>query len=44
MSKKLPALRSDKEAENFLGQDLSDYISAENSLRTRSNSNPSRRP
>ncbi len=30
MSKKLPALRSDKEAENFLAQDLSDYLSAEN--------------
>ena len=30
MSKKLPALKSDKEAENFLAQDLSDYISAEN--------------
>ncbi len=30
MSKKLPALKSDKEAENFLDQDLSDYISAEN--------------
>ena len=30
MSKKSPALKSDKEAENFLAQDLSDYISAEN--------------
>jgi predicted DNA binding CopG/RHH family protein len=30
MSKKLPAFKSDKEAENFLDRDLSDYISAEN--------------
>ncbi|MGB8683874.1 MAG: BrnA antitoxin family protein [Candidatus Binatus sp.] len=30
MSKKLPAFKSDKEAEKFLDQDLSDYISAEN--------------
>jgi predicted DNA binding CopG/RHH family protein len=30
MSKKLPVLKTDKEAENFLDQDLSDYISAEN--------------
>src|ERR1700676_2845738 len=30
MSKKLPAFKNDKEAENFLNQDLSDYISAEN--------------
>ncbi len=30
MSKKLPALRSDKAAEDFLDRDLSDYISAEN--------------
>jgi predicted DNA binding CopG/RHH family protein len=30
MSKKLPVFKSDKEAENFLDQDLSDYISAEN--------------
>ena len=30
MSKKLPVLKSDKEAEDFLEQDLSDYISAEN--------------
>ena len=30
MSKKLPALKSDKEAENLLEQDLSAYISAEN--------------
>jgi predicted DNA binding CopG/RHH family protein len=30
MSKKLPVFRNDKEAENFLEQDLSDYISAEN--------------
>jgi predicted DNA binding CopG/RHH family protein len=30
MSKKLPMFKSDKEAENFLDQDLSDYISAEN--------------
>ena len=30
MRKKLPVLKSDKEAENFLDQDLSDYISAEN--------------
>jgi predicted DNA binding CopG/RHH family protein len=30
MSKKLPAFKTDKEAENFLDQDLSDYISAEN--------------
>jgi predicted DNA binding CopG/RHH family protein len=30
MNKKLPALRSDKAAEDFLAQDLSDYLSAEN--------------
>lgn len=30
MSRKLPALRSDKEAEQLLDQDLSEYISAEN--------------
>jgi predicted DNA binding CopG/RHH family protein len=30
MSKKLPAFKNDKEAEKFLDQDLSDYISAEN--------------
>jgi predicted DNA binding CopG/RHH family protein len=30
MSKKLPVFKTDKEAENFLDQDLSDYISAEN--------------
>ena len=30
MSKKLRAFKSDKEADNFLDQDLSDYISAEN--------------
>jgi predicted DNA binding CopG/RHH family protein len=30
MSRKLPALRSDKEAEDFLAHDLSDYLSAEN--------------
>jgi predicted DNA binding CopG/RHH family protein len=30
MSKKLPVLRSDKEAEDFLEQDLSDYIEVEN--------------
>ena len=30
MSKKLPALRSDKAAEKFLDKDLSEYISAEN--------------
>src|SRR5208282_4790243 len=30
MSNKLPALRSDKEAEELLGKDLSEYISAEN--------------
>ncbi len=30
MSKRLPALRSDKEAEELLDKDLSDYISAEN--------------
>jgi len=30
MSKKLPALRSDKEAEELLDQDLSKYIRAEN--------------
>ena len=30
MSKKLPALRSDKEAERLLEKDLSEYISAEN--------------
>ena len=29
MSKKLPVFKTDKEAENFLDQDLSDYISAE---------------
>jgi len=29
MSKKLPALKSDKEAEDLLDQDLSDYLSAE---------------
>lgn len=29
MSKKLPALKTDKEAEDFLDRDLSDYISAE---------------
>jgi predicted DNA binding CopG/RHH family protein len=30
MSKKLPALRSDKEAEELVDKDLSEYISAEN--------------
>jgi len=30
MSKKLPVFKNDEEAENFLDQDLSDYISAEN--------------
>jgi predicted DNA binding CopG/RHH family protein len=30
MSKKLPAFKTDKEAEDFLNQDLSDYISTEN--------------
>jgi predicted DNA binding CopG/RHH family protein len=30
MSKKLPVFKTDKEAENFLDQDLSDYLSAEN--------------
>ena len=30
MSKKLPVFKTDGEAENFLDQDLSDYISAEN--------------
>jgi predicted DNA binding CopG/RHH family protein len=30
MSKKLPVFKTDKEAEDFLDQDLSDYISAEN--------------
>ena len=30
MSKKLPVFKTDKEAENFLNQDLSEYISAEN--------------
>ncbi|MGD0073216.1 MAG: CopG family antitoxin [Candidatus Binataceae bacterium] len=30
MSKKLPALRSDKEAEKLLDKDLAEYISAEN--------------
>jgi len=30
MSRKLPALRSDKAAEDFLDRDLSGYISAEN--------------
>jgi predicted DNA binding CopG/RHH family protein len=30
MSKRLPVLKSDREAENLLDHDLSDYISAEN--------------
>ncbi len=30
MSKRLPVFKSDEEAEAFLEQDLSDYISAEN--------------
>src|SRR5580704_19035903 len=30
MSRKLPAFKTDKEAEKFLEQDLSDYISADN--------------
>jgi predicted DNA binding CopG/RHH family protein len=30
MSKKFPVFKNDKEAEEFLDQDLSDYISAEN--------------
>jgi predicted DNA binding CopG/RHH family protein len=30
MSKKLPVFKIDKEAEDFLEKDLSDYISAEN--------------
>ena len=30
MRKKLPAFRNDREAEAFLDQDLSDYISADN--------------
>jgi predicted DNA binding CopG/RHH family protein len=29
-SRKLPIFKNDREAENFLDQDLSDYISAEN--------------
>jgi predicted DNA binding CopG/RHH family protein len=30
VSKRLPVFKSDEEAEAFLGQDLSDYIAAEN--------------
>jgi predicted DNA binding CopG/RHH family protein len=30
MSKKLPVFKTDREAETFLDQDLSDYLSAEN--------------
>jgi predicted DNA binding CopG/RHH family protein len=30
MSRKLPVLRSDKEAEDLLNRDLSDYIEADN--------------
>jgi predicted DNA binding CopG/RHH family protein len=30
MSRKLPVFKTDREAETFLDQDLSDYISAEN--------------
>jgi len=30
MSRRLPVLRSDEEAEKFLERDLTDYISAEN--------------
>ncbi len=30
MSKNLPVFKTDKEAEGFLDQDLSDYITAEN--------------
>jgi predicted DNA binding CopG/RHH family protein len=30
MSKKLPVLKSDRAAEKFLDQDLSDYLSADN--------------
>ena len=30
MKKKFPVLKSDKEAEAFLDQDLSDYLNAEN--------------
>ena len=30
MSRKLPAFKTDREAEKFLEQDLSDYISADN--------------
>ena len=30
MKKKLPVFKTEEEAENFLEQDLSDYISAEN--------------
>jgi predicted DNA binding CopG/RHH family protein len=30
MSKKLPVFKTDKQAEAFLDQDLSDYISADN--------------
>lgn len=30
MSRKLPAFKSDEEAEDFLDQDLSEYIAAEN--------------
>jgi predicted DNA binding CopG/RHH family protein len=30
MKKKLPVFKTDKEAEDFLGRDLSDYLHAEN--------------
>jgi predicted DNA binding CopG/RHH family protein len=30
MSRKLPVFKSDREAEQFLDQDLSDYLSADN--------------
>jgi len=30
MSKKLPVIKTDRKADKFLDQDLSDYISAEN--------------
>jgi predicted DNA binding CopG/RHH family protein len=42
MSKKLTVFKTDKEAEDFLDQDLSDCISAENLVPFRSNTGPSR--
>jgi len=44
MKKKFPVLKSDKEAEAFLEQDLSNYLNAENFAPYRFEFKPKRRP